>query len=132
MTIGIRRKHLGIGALVLLLSSSVFAEEWPGWRGPRGDGISGETNLPVKWSKTENVYWKAAIPGKGHSSPIVWEDRIFVTSCIEELKQRVLLCLDRRNGKKLWGRVVLTAPLEQKHRLNNFASATPATDGKHV
>jgi outer membrane protein assembly factor BamB len=108
------------------------AEEWPGWRGPRGDGTSTETNVPLKWSKTENILWKTQLPGIGHSSPIVWGDRVFVTSCIEKEQKRLLLCLDRRDGKVLWERVVLTAKLEQKHVLNSFASSTPVTDGKYV
>jgi outer membrane protein assembly factor BamB len=110
----------------------LWAEEWPGWRGPRGDGTSGETNVPLKWGKDENVRWKAPIPGVGHSSPVVWGDRVFVTSCLEKDEKRLLLCLGRRDGKVLWERVVLTAKLEHKHKLNSHASATPVTDGKHV
>ena len=108
------------------------AEEWPGWRGPRGDGISGEKGLPLTWSRTENIRWSTPIPGKGHSSPVVWGDRVFVTTCLEGKGERVLLCLDRRDGKVLWQQVVLTAKPERKHGLNSYASATPATDGKHV
>jgi outer membrane protein assembly factor BamB len=121
-----------LGLVVLGLTAAAPAEEWPGWRGPRGDGTSEERDVPVHWGRTDNVAWKTAIPGKGHSSPVVWGDRIFLTTCLEAEKQRVLLCLDRRDGKVLWQRVVLTAPLEKKHALNSYASATPATDGKHV
>ncbi len=121
------------GLILLLISSSVaLAGDWPGWRGPHGDGTSDETGLPLRWSQTDNVAWKVAIPGKGHSSPIVWGDRIFVTTCREKEEQRLLLCLDRRNGQVIWERVVLTAKLEPKHGLNSYASSTPATDGKHV
>jgi outer membrane protein assembly factor BamB len=107
-------------------------EEWPAWRGPRGDGTSLEKGLPRTWSPTENIAWKATIPGVGHSSPIVWGDRIFLTSCLEKEGKRLLFCLDRHSGKILWESVVLTAKLEGKHRLNSFASATPATDGERV
>src|SRR6059058_2108826 len=117
---------------VFLLTTVAPAEEWPGWRGPRGDGTSEETGLPLHWSKTDNIAWKTPIPGVGHSSPIVWGDRVFVTSCVEPEGKRLLLSLDRRTGKVLWERVVLTAKLERKHNLNSFASATPVTDGKHV
>jgi outer membrane protein assembly factor BamB len=117
---------------LLMVSASLRAEEWPQWRGPRGDGTSIETHIPIHWSSTENVRWKTPIPGKGHSSPVVWGDRIFLTTCLEGQEQRVLLCLDRRNGNVLWQREVLKAPLEKKHDLNSYASATPATDGKHV
>jgi outer membrane protein assembly factor BamB len=72
------------------------------------------------------------IPGKGYSSPVVWGERIFVTTCREDRGERVLLCLDRRTGRTLWEKVVLIAPLERKHGLNSYASATPATDGKNV
>ena len=87
----------------------VHAEDWPCWRGPRLDG-SLSKNLPVTWSEKENIAWKAAVPGVGHSSPIVVGDRVFVTTCLLTEQQRVLICLDRRDGKKLWERVVLTAP----------------------
>src|SRR5262245_50441618 len=112
--------------------AAVLAEEWPGWRGPRGDGTSAETGLPTRWGPGENVAWSVPIPGKGHSSPAVWGDRIFVTTCIENEEKRDLLCLDRRTGKLLWQKTVLTSPLEKKHKLNSFSSSTPATDGKFV
>jgi outer membrane protein assembly factor BamB len=116
----------------LMLAVYAPAGDWPGWRGPHGDGTSDETDVPLRWSKTETVCWKVPIPGKGHSSPIVWGNRIFVTTCLEDEAKRVLLCLDRRDGKLLWERVVLTAPLEKKHTLNSYASSTPATDGRFV
>jgi len=118
--------------LMFLLSDAALAENWPGWRGPRGDGTSNEKNVPVKWSGTQNVIWKTPVPGKGHASPIVWARHIFVVTADKELKQRILLCLDRNNGKILWQRVVLEAPLERINRLNSYASSTPATDGERV
>jgi outer membrane protein assembly factor BamB len=119
-------------ALALTFTGVSTAEEWPGWRGPRGDGTSAETGLPLRWGANDNVRWKAEVPGTGHSSPVVWGDRVFLTSCREADQQRLLLCYDRRDGKRLWERVVVTAPLEKKHKLNSHASATPATDGRHV
>ncbi len=123
---------LPIAYFVLFLINPVLAEDWPQWRGPRGDGTSHELFAPTQWSDTENVRWKTPIPGKGHSSPVVWGDRIFLTTCIENTQQRMVLCVDRISGKVLWQREVLRAPLEQKHNLNSFASATPATNGKYV
>jgi outer membrane protein assembly factor BamB len=119
-------------ALLVAYVSPLRAENWPGWRGPRGDGTSGETSISLRWNEKENIAWKVEIPGKGHSSPVIWEDRIFVTSCLEDQQKRVLLCLDRKTGKVIWDKVVLKAGLEPKHELNSYASATPATDGKHV
>jgi hypothetical protein len=120
--------------MVLLLGGSLWGQEtnWPQWRGAKGDGHSTETGIPVRWSGTENVLWKVAIGGKGHSSPIVWGDRVFLTTCLEKEQKRQLLCLSRGDGKALWTRDVLSSPLEKKHSLNNYASATPATDGKYV
>src|SRR5262249_8553494 len=127
-----RSQRIVLGIIFLLFTSSVQASDWPGWRGPRGDGTSDETNVPIRWSKPENIHWKVPIPGKGHSSPIIWGNRVLVTTCREEEQKRVLLCLDRRDGKILWERVVLTAKLEPKHGLNSYASSTPATDGRQI
>src|SRR5919201_336252 len=89
---------------LLLTAAGALAGEWPRWRGPRGDGHSDETNVPTRWSETDNIAWKVEVPGKGHSSPIVWGDRIFLTTALEKEQQRVLLCLDGRSGKELWRR----------------------------
>src|SRR5579872_4019902 len=121
-------------ALGMMLGSlhAAQAENWPGWRGPRGDGTSLETGVPVYWSATSNVVWKTELPGLGHASPIVWDDRIFTVSAIKDTQERILLCLDRLTGTILWQRTVLTAPLEGKHQLNGYASSTPVTDGELV
>ena len=108
------------------------AENWPGWRGPRGDGSTADPNLPVKWSLEENLQWKTELPGKGHSSPIVWENRIYLTSAVAETQERLLICLDRPTGKVIWQKPVLKSPFEDLHRLNSHASGTPATDGKRI
>ena len=118
--------------LFSFVSFSLGAENWPGWRGPRGDGTSLEKQAPVKWSAPDNIAWKAAIPGRGHSSPVIWGDKIFLITCLPEKEERVLMCLDRRNGKTLWQRTILKTPLESAHRLNSRASGTPVTDGKLV
>ena len=117
---------------LLLVASLASAGEWPAWRGPRGDGQADEPNVPTKWSTSENVHWKVPIPGGGHSSPIVFGDRIFLTTATESDQKRSLLCLNRADGKTIWEREVLRAPLEHRHERNSYASATPATDGKHV
>jgi outer membrane protein assembly factor BamB len=109
-----------------------WAENWPGWRGPRGDGTSLETNVPTQWSGTENVMWKTPVPGKGHASPIVWQNRVFTVTAVNETSERILLCFDATSGDMLWQRTVLKAPLERLHALNSHASSTPATDGQKV
>jgi len=129
------RWPLGI-PLALVLSvvgaGRAAAENWPCWRGPRGDGASSEASAPTRWTGSENVVWKTPVPGGGHASPIVWNDHVFLVTCLEERQERVLLAYDRATGRELWRRTVLQAPLEGKHELNSFASSTPATDGELV
>ena len=117
---------------LLLTTLPGQAEDWPCWRGPRLDGSSFETNVPVCWDATSNVLWKTELPGIGHASPIVYRDRIFTVSAIPEAEERLLLCLNRSDGKLLWRKTVLSSPLEHKHSLNSFASSTPAIDGERV
>ena len=111
---------------------SALAENWPAWRGPRGDGTSLEKSIPISWSATNHIAWTAEIPGVGHASPIVWQQRLFTVAALIESQDRILLCLDRSNGKVLWRKSVLSSPLERKHSLNSYASSTPATDGESV
>lgn len=123
--------------LAIVLASwnlTAMAENWPAWRGPRGDGTALEKGVPVKWNGEtgENVVWKTHIPGVGHGSPIVWGDRIFLITCQLDQQQRQLVCLDRKSGTVVWQKNMLNAPLEKKHTLNSYASGTPATDGKLI
>ena len=117
---------------VLFSHSVIQAQNWPNWRGPDGDGSSVETKLPIRWDSITNVVWKSPVPGLGHSSPIIWEDRLFTLSALPESNEKVLLCYDSRNGKLLWQRTVVKTPFERKHEDNSYASGTPATDGKLV
>lgn len=118
-------------SLFLALSPSLLlAENWPQWRGPRLDGTSLDTGFPI--SAEGNVTWKAELPGSGHASPIVWQDRLFTVAALPESEERVLLCLDRGTGKLLWQSSVLKAPAEGIHKLNSLASSTPATDGERI
>lgn len=130
-------------------------ETWPQWRGPLGTGAAPGSDPPVEWSETKNVRWKVALPGKGHSSPIVWGDRIFLTTAIpfgDTLAPRhstapgthdgvpvvqrhefVVLAINRRNGKILWQTPVLKKlPHEGGHYSASLASNSAVTDGEHV
>ena len=107
-------------------------ENWPGWRGPRGDGSSLDPGVPVSWNLKENLVWKAPLPGKGHASPIVWENRVYVVTAIEGTRQRALLCIDRKTGREIWQKNILESPFERIHQLNSRASSTPVTDGKRI
>jgi outer membrane protein assembly factor BamB len=112
-------------------SQAASAENWPQFRGARGDGTSHETNAPLQWSAAQNVKWKTPLPGAGHSSPIVWEESIFVTAA-DEGGGRSLMRVDANTGKIVWQKKVVTARKEAMHSENNSASSTPATDGTRV
>jgi outer membrane protein assembly factor BamB len=122
-------------SLLLLIFAALppfsWAENWPQFRGPRGDGTSIEKNIPTRWSQTENIAWKTPNRGTGHSSPIVWEDSVFLASAMDN-GQRLLARLDAPSGKVLWEAVVASTERESMHRENSSASSTPATDGQRI
>jgi outer membrane protein assembly factor BamB len=151
----------------LVAVGGVFAQasNWGQWRGTDGSGISAETNLPTEWSDSKdlkkNIKWKTAISGNGHSSPIVWGNRIFLTTAIEgqivagatavrhlhkgqeylhpdsvgadHSYTLKLVCVDADSGKMLWQKTVYEGTVyDNRHRKNTYASTTPVTDGKFV
>jgi outer membrane protein assembly factor BamB len=123
--------------LLLLLSlvgwaSVVPAENWPRFRGPTGQGLSSETNLPRHWNATSNIVWKTPVPGDGWSSPIVWGGRIFVTATTDSGTRCHVLCLDRQNGQVLWDRLVFEQVPRRKEGKNSYATPTPVTEGERV
>ena len=142
-------------------ASAAGDTNWPQWRGPDGSGISTERNLPEEWGETKNVRWKTPLPGKGHSSPVVWGKRVFVTTAVEgaavpgakavehKIEGQVwkhpdsvgadrkhtlkVIALDRDTGRILWEQTAWEGtPYDDRHRKSSFASATPATDGRMV
>jgi outer membrane protein assembly factor BamB len=114
------------------IASAAAVENWSGWRGPGGNGVSSQAPLPVRWSEDENIRWKAEIPGEGWSSPICWEDRIWTTSATLGGGTRMLHCLDRKSGKPLWRREIEDENPEVASSITGHAAATPATDGRRV
>ena len=118
--------------LALALASSVQAANWPSWRGPHNDGTCDEKGLPVKWSATESVAWKAELPDRGNSTPVVWGDKVFITQCTEKLGLRELWCFDKKTGKSLWKSGMIYREKEPTHGTNPYCSASPATDGERV
>jgi outer membrane protein assembly factor BamB len=119
--------------LLALLASSVNAENWPGWRGPRGDGSSSEKNLPTEWSATKNVKWKLKLPSPGNSSPVIWGDRVFLSQSIDKAgTDRALYCIDRKSGTILWTKSIPFKDKEPTHATNPYCAATPVTDGERV
>jgi outer membrane protein assembly factor BamB len=124
----VKRCLLAASLLVLSLAAA-RADNWPQWRGPTLDGISTETGLPTEWSATSNVAWKLPLPGRGGSTPVVWGDRIFLTS--EDGQGVVLLCAGT-DGKELWRRPLARGSSRYMRDEGDLASPSPCTDGKHV
>ncbi len=120
--------------LLFSITSSclVHADNWTRFRGPNGQGISEETNLPIRWSSTENVVWKASIPGNAWSSPIVLDDRVFLTTTTDEGADCRVICVDRKSGDIRWNTLVHRQELNPKRAQNSYATPTPVTDGKQV
>ena len=131
------------------------ADHWPQWRGPLGTGVAPDADPPVQWSEDDNVRWKSPLPGLGHSTPVVWGDRVFLTTAVpygEKLPPRysgrpgahdnlpvtqrhkfVVLAMARDSGKLLWEKVVhQDLPHEGGHNTASLASNSPVTDGEHV
>lgn len=110
--------------------SGTLAANWPAWRGPAGTGVSEEKSLPTQWSPTEHVKWRVPLPERGNSTPIVWEDRVFVTQAQGD--QRTLMCFDRKDGKLRWQKGITTKEKDPTHQTNPYCSGSPVTDGERV
>ncbi len=118
--------------LLACISLPALAGDWPAFRGPHGNGISDETNVPTEWGPDKNIKWKAALPDAGNGSPIVVGQRVFVTCAEEKGAKRSLICLDRATGEQLWVRTVEFEPDWPTHKANPHCSSTPASNGKLV
>ncbi len=134
---------------------------WSGWRGPEGTGVSTETGVPTEWGANKNLRWKTAIPGRGHSSPIVWGNRVFLTTDIEgdvvpgakAVQHKIegqdfvhpdsvganrshtfkVLALDKESGRILWEQTAYSGTVyDDRHRKGSYAAPTPVTDGRNV
>lgn len=106
------------------------SDEWNRFRGPNGTGVHPHSESPATWN--ENDYrWTIDLPGSGSSSPVIWGNRLFVTSCDETAKKRSLQCIDTQTGKSLWNQTIEFQPYK-KHKNNSFASSTPCCDESHV
>lgn len=142
-------------ALVASAGTAEAADHWPAWRGPLGTGVSPEGEPPVEWSETKNLRWKVELPGRGHSTPIVWGNRVFLMAAIPfgpklpprksgrpgahdnlAVSQRhrfIAMAIDRANGETLWEKALHEAlPKEGAHYTASLASASPVADADHV
>lgn len=154
-TLAIPSITLALGLLLSFFAPSLHADS-PQFRGPSGNGVFGEDlKIPMKWGPDTNMKWKTEIPGRGWSSPVIWDDRIFITTAVEKKSEEAeeqqtgrqgestaglervftceVHCLDRGTGKTLWKRVAYEGhPRILAHRSNTYASETPVTDGKRL
>ncbi len=140
-------------ALAVFPANAAETVNWPQYRGAQSDGLAVGATLPERWSTNENVVWKTDLRGWGWSSPVIWGDRIFLTSAVGEtdlpkpviggypggrvaqkdVHRWVVYCLDRITGKVLWERDAHKGiPPQERHPRNSFASETPVTDGQRV
>ncbi|HVW01004.1 MAG TPA: PQQ-binding-like beta-propeller repeat protein [Planctomycetaceae bacterium] len=120
-----------LAAGVLLLSlATAHAQEWTRFRGPNGTGISDARNIPTTWT-ADDYNWKVELPAAGHSSPVLWADRIFLTGADDKTATRSVFCLRANDGKLLWSKE-FKSQHHRRHQLNSFASATPALDAERV
>ncbi len=159
MGVGMKSQHRSKGLISLILlaaASSAWADNWPSFRGPNATGI-GTGSPPITWNVQtgENIKWKARIPGLAHSSPIVWGDRVFITTAVNVLQEETLstgwlggsgespdessewdwhvFALDKNTGKVVWEQIShFGVPKFKRHVKATYANSTPATDGKHV
>ncbi len=161
-----KRKAILIGCMLVATglylqaqNASDIEKNWHQWRGPYMTGVSPDGDPPTQWSETKNVKWKIAIPGKGHATPIIWEDKIFILNAVETDKEGqaqaqvsepqhgrgmpttrttkihkfVVLAVNRNDGKILWQKTVTEEmPQEGRHEFGSWASHSPVTDGKHI
>jgi len=123
-----RKEIAGVVAVIILSVTVVSAENWPQWRGPSLNGTSSEKNLPVKWTAEENIAWKLAMPGWSGSTPIIWNDRVFLN--VAEGDDLYLWCVDKTKGTLVWKKLLGAGNV--KMRKQNMSSPSPVTDGKHV
>jgi len=157
MQVGMLATFLSM-AIVARGADEQYLANWPQWRGPLAAGVAPLADPPTEWSESQNVRWKVAVPGNGSSTPIVWGDRVFLLTAVEtdrvaadvpapadqprrpfgivfpnKYHQFTVMCLDRATGKTLWQRVAAElVPHEGHHPDNDFASATPVTDGRFL
>ncbi|HEV8541016.1 MAG TPA: PQQ-binding-like beta-propeller repeat protein [Verrucomicrobiae bacterium] len=115
-------------------ASAINKSDWPGWRGPTRDGVApAGQNPPIRWSENDGILWKVPIPGRGHGSPTIVGDRIFLATADSAKQSQSILCLDRQTGKTLWQTVVHSGAADPGHHSNSSAaSSTVACDGEKL
>src|SRR5262249_41408287 len=115
-----------------------YERNWPQWRGPAANGLVLHGNPPLVWAEHKNVKWRVAIPGVGHATPIVWNDKIFVLTAVpldgdDKRLAFTVLCLNRQTGQTIWSKVAREdTPHQEIQPTNSHASGSPVTDGERL
>ncbi len=144
----VAEENLGLVKITPILPAPGSEKHWPRWRGPYGQGNSAETDLPVEWrdvgdgaaakdgpdgERSRGIVWKTAIPGRGHSSPVIWEDRIFLLTAFEKGARRAMVCVRRGDGELLWTKdAPAEDPEDRVYPKTGHAASTPVIDGERV
>lgn len=119
--------------LALTLATTLLqADNWPQFRGPSAQGVSREKNPPSSWSTTDNIAWKTEVPGESWSSPVIWNNHVFLTTTTDSGESCRVLAINRKTGAILWNKEVFKQVPRRKEGRNSYATPTPATDGKRV
>ncbi|MDZ4850735.1 MAG: PQQ-binding-like beta-propeller repeat protein [Pirellulaceae bacterium] len=154
------KSFVSLVLVMFVFSSIAMADNWGHWRGATGNGVAVNAQPPTEWSSSKNIKWKVEVPGRGSSSPIIWNDRVFVTTAVPTVASSAIpgkasrggsprvksgdsgslpnlafkvLCFNRQDGKLIWEQTAITAtPHQETHSTNGFASQSPCTDGEHV
>lgn len=116
----------------LLLANHIYGENWPQFRGPNAQGCSAEKDVPLRWTATENIAWKTAVPGEGWSSPVVWGETVVLTMAADSGKSCHVMALRADTGQLLWDTQAFVQEMRRKEGRNTYATPTPATDGQRV
>src|SRR5512142_3289362 len=125
-----RRTVVLTALFIAVLSLPSPAADWPAFRGPNGDGVSPEKDVPLNWGPDQNIKWRISLPNKGNSSPIVSKGKIFLTCATDGGKQRGLYCYDRKTGGLLWSKKASYDEEDPTHASNPYCGSSPAVDGQ--
>ncbi len=120
---------------LLFTSLMTYADNWTSWRGLQSDGVSYEkTSFPTTWDREKNVKWRAELPSPGNSSPVIWEDKVFITQAVDRTHERLVMCFNRNDGQLIWKKGVIYTADEPtwKRPRNPYCSGSPVTDGTYV
>jgi outer membrane protein assembly factor BamB len=129
------RTHFLLAPALFVLAAPALADGpgyWPQWRGPTGQGYATDDKVPLEWSATKNLLWKTKLPGAGHSTPIIWGDRAFLTCANADGSERRVVCVNTKTGEIAWEKLASKGISEKTHATSSHATGSCVTDGTYV